>query len=53
MSMVGNGILVTINCDETLTKATWGGKGLFGLYFHITLFIVKGTQTGWEPGGRS
>jgi len=38
-------------------KASWGGKGLFGLYFRITVPSLEevrtGTQVGQEPGGRS
>ena len=37
-------------------KESWGGKGLFGLYFNIAVITEEfrtGTQTGQDPGGRS
>lgn len=46
-------ILLWLN---TMAKATWGERGLFGLCFHITVRHQKksgrGTQTGQKLGGR-
>jgi hypothetical protein len=43
--------------EKPWLKATWIGKDLFGLHFHIHSPSPKevrtGTHTGWEPGGRS
>lgn len=42
---------------NTITKATWGGKGLFGLLFHYHYSSFKevttGTQTGQKTGDRN
>jgi hypothetical protein len=37
-------------------RASWGGKGLFGLRFYIVHHqrkLTTGIQAGQEPGGRS
>jgi hypothetical protein len=40
-----------------MTKATWRGKDLFSLFFHIIVSssneVMTGTQAGQEPGGSS
>ena len=34
-----------------MTKATWGGKGLFSLHFHMAVHYqrISGIQVGQEP----
>ena len=34
-------VRVTIAVMNTMTKATWVGKSLFGLYFHTTLHHLR------------
>jgi hypothetical protein len=53
---VGGKYLIKKNWRKKKKKASWGGKGLFGLHFHINSSskeVRTGTQTGQELGGRS
>lgn len=48
---------VSIAVMNTTTSASWGGKGLFDLHFHIRNLSLRvvgaGTQTEREPRDRS
>jgi hypothetical protein len=50
-------VRATIVMMKIMVKATWGGKGLFGLYFHTVVHQGRKsgqeTQAVQEPGGRS